>query len=568
MLHIFHLGIHPEKGRYKATLWMLGFERGEKVTGTEAPLEQGVPSISSTAVRNQLERVLSADGFKRSPRMAGFLRFVVSETLAGNAGRLKEYVIAVDVFNRDTSFDPNTSAVVRVEAGRLRHRLQEYFLGPGRDDPIEIALPPGSYVPGFKTRSRHEDPGPGSKAPLALPDKPSIAVLPFTNIGEDTKQDYFADGIAEDLITALSHIRWMFVTARNSSFAYKGQSPDVRKVGQELGVRYVVEGSVRKGSNRIRVSAQLIDATIGNHVWADRYDRDLAELFDLQDEITEAIVAAIEPAIGEAERDRAKRKPPDNLDAWESYQRGLWHMYQFTAEGNVAARNFFTRAIALDGQFAPPHGALAYTLFIDVHLGFAQSREDTIATAIAWGRDGIAVDDKDPMSHFGLGRVLMMAGEYQAALTELEIAVDLNPNFALAHLGLGTAREAIGRSHDAIKSLDTAIRLSPHDPILWTMENARAAVRIGLGDYEQALDDARQACRHPNTGFHSYLSLASALAHLDRLDEARAALDNVYRLKPEFSWQTVVAHASYSKMAEPGSNFGVGLRKAGLDVPQ
>jgi TolB-like protein/cytochrome c-type biogenesis protein CcmH/NrfG len=547
---------------------MLGFGRGEKVTGTEEPLEQGAPSISPTAVRDQLERVLSADGFKRSPRMAGFLRFVVSETLAGNADRLKEYVIAVGVFGRDTSFDPNTSAVVRVEASRLRHRLQEYFLGPGCDDPIEIALPPGSYVPGFKSRSGHEALGPGSKAPLALPDKPSIAVLPFTNIGEDTKQDYFADGIAEDLITALSRIRWMFVTARNSTFAYKGQSPDVRRVGQELGVRYVLEGSVRKGGNRVRISAQLIDATIGNHVWADRYDRDLAELFDLQDEITDAIAAAIEPAIGEAERDRAKRKPPDNLDAWESYQRGLWHMYQFSAEDNVAAKDFFTRAIDLDGQFAPPHGALAYTLFIDVHLGFAPSREDTIATAIARGREGIAVDDKDPMSHFGLGRVLMMAGKYEAALTELEIAVDLNPNFALAHLGLGTARDAIGRSHDAIKSLDTAIRLSPHDPILWTMENARAAVRIELGDFEQAVDDARLACRHPNTGYWSYLSLASALAHLDRLDEARAALDNVYRLNPKFSWRTVVANAAYSKMAEPGSNFGVGLRKAGLDVPQ
>jgi adenylate cyclase len=342
----------------------------------------------------------------------------------------------------------------------------------------------------------------------------------------------------------------------------------VRQVGKELGVRYVLEGSVRKSGKRVRISAQLIDASSGNHIWADRYDRELAELFDLQDEITEAIAAAIEPAIGEAERDRAKRKPPDNLDAWESYQRGLWHMYQFTAEDNVAAKDFFTRAIDLDGQFAPPHGALAYTLYIDVLLGFAQSREDTIVTAIARGREGIAVDDKDPMSHFGLGRVLTMAGEYQAALTELEIAVDLNPNFALAHLGLGVARFAIGHSRDAIKSLDTAIRLSPHDPMLWTMENSRAVVKIELSDYEQALDDARRACRHPNTGFPSYLSLASALAQLDRLDEARAALDNVYRLKPEFSWETMAANAAQHKFAEPGSNFNVGLRKAGLDVPQ
>jgi TolB-like protein/Flp pilus assembly protein TadD len=407
----------------------------------------------------------------------------------------------------------------------------------------------------------------GADQPLTLPDKPSIAVLPFDNLSGDADQDYFADGIAEDLITALSRIRWMFVTARNSTFAYKGQSPDVRQVGKELGVRYLLEGSVRKEGTRVRVSAQLIDANTGNHIWAERYDRELVDLFDLQDELTDAIAAAIEPAIGEAERDRAIRKPPVNLDTWESYQRGLWHMYQFSEHDNAVAQKFFSHAISLDAQFAPPYGALAYTLFIEVILEYAQSREDTIATAVARGREGVAVDDKEPMCHFGLGRALMMIDDYEAALAELQIAADLNPNFALAHLGLGTVHNAMGSSHDSIKSLDTAIRLSPHDPILWTMENARAIAKIELGDYEQALADARLACRHPNTGFHSYLSLASALANMNRTKEARVALDNVYKIKPEFSWRTVVATASYSRIADPGSNFVIGLRQAGLDVP-
>ena len=184
---------------------------------------------------------------------------------------------------------------------------------------------------------------PSTDKPLTLPGKPSIAVLPFDNLSGDPEQEYFADGIAEDLITTLSHIRWMFVTARNSTFAYKGQSPDVRQVGKELAVRYVLEGSVRKGGNRVRISAQLVDASTGNHVWAQRYDRELDDLFALQDEITETLVAALQREVGEFERERAHRKPPENLDAWESYQRGLWHLWRFGAEDMVEARRWFQR---------------------------------------------------------------------------------------------------------------------------------------------------------------------------------------------------------------------------------
>jgi TolB-like protein len=565
MLHIFHFGVHPEKECYKAALWMLGFDRGEKVTGTEAPLEQGVLSISSSAVRDQLERVLSADGFKRSPRMAGFLRFVVSETLAGNADRLKEYVIAVGVFGRDTSFDPNTSAVVRVEASRLRHRLQEYFLGPGRDDPIEIALPPGSYVPSFNTRSRHEDLGPASKAPLALPDKPSIAVLPFTNIGDDTKQGYFADGIVEDLITALSRINWLFVTARNSTFTYKGRAVDVRQVGREMGVRYVVEGSVRRAGGRIRVSAQLIDATTGNHLWARHFDRDMGDIFALQDEITGMIAGAIEPELGVAERNRAVRRPPESLEAWGLYQRGLDHMYRFTAEDNREARRFLGQAAAGDLRFAPPLGALAYVGFLDVIHGFSDARELVLAEAVAAGRDGVARDGKDPMARFGLGRALSLTGNIESAISELTIALELNPNFALAHLGFGMAFWIARRSHEAIEALDIAIRLSPHDPILWTMECGRALNYIELGEDEHAVSDARAACRHQNTSFWAYLALLSALANLGRAAEVEKVRDALFESWPDFSMSTFANMVLIPPAAT--CRWREGLHKAGFDFP-
>ncbi len=291
--------------------------------------------------------------------MAEFLQFVVSETLAGNAVRLKEYAIAVDVFGRDTSFDPNTNAVVRVEASRLRHRLQEYFLGPGRGDPVHITLPPGSYVTRFDTSPRREERVPERQAPLALPDKPSIAVLPFTNIGDETEQGYFADGIVEDLITALSRIRWLFVTARNSSFTYKGRAVDVKQVGLEMGVRYVLEGSVRRAGNRIRISAQLIDASTGYHLWANHFDRELENMFALQDEIIDMIAGAIEPELSAAERERAVRRPPDSLKAWGLYQLGLNQMYRFTADGNRDAHRLLSLAAADDPLFAAPLGVQA-----------------------------------------------------------------------------------------------------------------------------------------------------------------------------------------------------------------
>jgi adenylate cyclase len=565
MLHIFHFGVHPEKECYKAALWMLGFDRGEKVTGTEAPLEQGVLSISSSAVRDQLERVLSADGFKRSPRMAGFLRFVVSETLAGNADRLKEYVIAVDVFGRDTSFDPNTSAVVRVEASRLRHRLQEYFLGPGRDDPIEIALPPGSYVPSFKTRSRHEDLGPASKTPLALPDKPSIAVLPFTNIGDDIEQGYFADGIVEDLITALSRINWLFVTARSSTFTYKGRAVDVRQVGSEMGVGYVVEGSVRRAGGRIRVSAQLIDATTGNHLWARHLDRDMGEIFALQDEITDMIAGTIEPELGAAERERAVRRPPESLEAWGLYQRGLDHMYRFTAEDNQEAQRLLGLAAVADPRFAAPLGAQAYVLFIDFILGFADDPDQVRGEAVAAGRAGVARDGKDPMARFGLGRALNLTGDIESALSELTTALELNPNFALAHLGVGVSLLIARRPYEAIEALDIAIRLSPHDPILWTMEAARARAYIEIGDDEHAVSDAWRACRHPNTSFWAYLTLVSALANLGRDAEVETARAALFELWPEFSMSTF---ANIDPLPPAATRrWREGLHKAGFDYP-
>ena len=400
----------------------------------------------------------------------------------------------------------------------------------------------------------------------ATPDKPSIAVLPFDNLSGDPEQEYFVDGIAEDLITALSGMRWLLVTARNSTFSYKGQSPDVRQVGRDLGVRYVLEGSVRKGGNRVRISAQLIDASDGNHIWAQRYDRELADIFDLQDEITLTIAGAIEPELAQIERERARRKPAGNLDAWDLCQRGLWHMWQFNKDDNAKAQRLFRRAIEIDPRFAAAHANLSFSHFLDSVLAYGDSPLQSIALAETAAKQAITIDDKDATAHYTLGRILTARGDYPAAIAELRAALELNPSFALAHHGLGLALLFSGQAAEAVPEFDTAARLSPHDPYMWLFETNRASARIALGQFEEAERFARSAIRRPGAGFWAYAALASALGHLGRIEEARPALDKLLELKPEFSpeffdsvW--IGVDPSFT------TPYFEGLRKAGLDVP-
>jgi len=408
------------------------------------------------------------------------------------------------------------------------------------------------------------------KAPadlLALPDKPSIAVLPFDNLSHDPEQDCFADGIAEDLITALSRIRWLFVIARNSTFAYKGTSPHIRQVGRELGVRYVLEGSVRKGGNRIRVSAQLIEAASGAHVWAQRYDRELADLFDLQDDITETIAAAIEPEIGEVERDRARRKPPESLDAWEYYQRGMWNFYQNTKETNVQARNLFERAVECDRGFGPAHCGLAFTHLADVSFGFGEQRDRSLDEALRAAETAVAIDDKDGHAHAVRGRVYGWIGKDSAAIEELRTAIRIQPSLVLAHYSMCFPLLSTGRPREAFDCLDTAARLSPHDPNGWLFDTIRAFACNLSGDHEAAVDWAERASRRPGAvSFWPLAHKASSLGHLGKRDEALRAIDQARESEPRFSYAFLKHVMPFAQFDHLASYFD-GLRKAGLDIP-
>ena len=373
-------------------------------------------------------------------------------------------------------------------------------------------------------------PGAGQRS-----EKPSIAVLPFANMSGDAEQEYFADGVTEDLITALSRIRWFFVIARNSTFAYKGGSTDVRRIASELGVRYVIEGSVRRSGNRVRITAQLIDGLSGKSQWANRYDRDLEDVFALQDELTETIVGAIEPELGKAERARVRTKRPDNMDAWDLYQRGMAHLYRYTKSDLAQARKLFDQALTLDANMGAAYSAKAEAYYYGVVYGHADTPERDREDALSAATRAVALDDEDAAAHCTLGRVHYMRGEHDLAIPELELAIELNPSFALAHYGLGAAMVFSGRAPEAEAHLVSAIRLSPYDPNMGSFLVRMADAHLFMRQHDHAVDWARKALRQPSFQWSRYAVLLSALGHLGRADEAQSVLADVANQRPDFS---------------------------------
>jgi adenylate cyclase len=403
-----------------------------------------------------------------------------------------------------------------------------------------------------------------SEAPaLALPDKPSIAVLPFANMSGDPEQEYFSDGITEDIITELSQLRWLFVISRNSSFTYRGKAVEVKRVAEELGVRYVLEGSVRKAGNRVRITAQLIDAPKDRHVWAQRFDRDLEDIFALQDEIASQIVATVNVEIGDTEQERVSRQRPESLDAWELYQRGMWHLWRLSKQDREEARTFFGKAIDLSPTFASPYAGLAYLGCLDVTYATTESIPQILTESLQAGEKAVELDDRDSYARYALGRTHGLLGNRDAAIAESEKAIQLSPSFALAHYGLGYNLLWFGRAAEAIPEFDTAIRLSPHDPVLWAFHIMKGLCLFHLGDHVAAEASARMALREGPKEIWPHLGLASALAEQDRMEEARAALADLARIKPTLSISTVNGMLPHMD-ADFQERLVAALRKAGM----
>lgn len=394
--------------------------------------------------------------------------------------------------------------------------------------------------------------------------KPTIAVLPFDNIRGDPEQEYFSDGITEDIITALSRHRSLLVIARGSTFAFKGRGTDVRQVGTQLGADYVVEGSVGRIGQLVRITARLVETEAGRCVWAEQYDRDLDEIFDLQDEIVATIAARIEPEVGSAERTRVERKSPDALRAWDFFHLGMKRFYKFTREDNLEAQRLFRRAIELDPGLAQAHAWLSYAIFLAMVYFEADADEGNLSEAVAMARKAIELDERDALTHFACGRALLARKAYRDSLAELESAVELNPNLAVVYCGLGDSLAYEGRFAEAIPYFEKAINLSPHDPQRWAFYSYRALAHLLAGEFGQAFEWAEKATRVPNCHYWPFAHRVVALGYLQRESELPRALAELRQRKPEFSCAFARERLFYIKDPEHLERYVEGLRRAGV----
>jgi adenylate cyclase len=404
----------------------------------------------------------------------------------------------------------------------------------------------------------------GTKTELPTANRPSIAVLPFANMSGDQEQDYFADGISEDIITGLSKLRWFFVIARNSSFTYKGKAVDVKQVAHELGVRYVLEGSVRKGGDRVRITTQLIDAVTSNHIWADRYDGDLTDVFALQDDITRKVVAAIEPRLLEAEGIRSQSRSPEDIDAWDMVIHANSLFWRLTKPEGEAAIAMLKRAIERHPEYAPAYSMLAFMLLVSGYAAWTVwEAEIQVKQAAELASRALELDDSDPWAHLALGYVAFTRRHTDGAVEEFQRAIDLNPNFAAAHGYFGWALALDGQSERAIPHLEGAIRLSPHDPQNAIFYVGLAAAHYLAGRYAEAVGFGRKAVQQRSSFTGSHRIYCASLAQAGQLDEARAVLKRLKELQPDISIAWIEKYVPYT--AGPMAKFLDGMRKSGLE---
>jgi len=454
---------------------------------------------------------------------------------------------------------PGGVLVSQAVHAQVRDHLDVAFDELGERELKNIARPVRIYRLRMPTESKAAS---ALSAALQLPDKPSIAVLPFLNMSGDPEQEYFADGIVEDILTGLSRLRWLFVIARNSSFSYKDRNVDVRQIGRELGVRYVLEGSVRKGGNRIRITGQLIEAETGNHLWAERYDRALDDVFAIQDEITESVIGCIQPEVYAAEHDRLKRKPPQSLDAWESFVRGMILYSQHSDAGTRDALKMLDRATKLDPSYAQAHGLRAVCLIWRAFQGW-ENRDAAFAESAEGADRAVACDPGEPWAYLAHGFIAIANRRDSEAVAAFNRAIDASPNFAYAHGLLGAAHACGGRPDRAIACIDRAVRLSPRDTFGDEYALYYAFAHFQAGRYGEAAAAAQRAIQqrpaHPNL----YLMAAASYGLAGETDTAKRAVTQLTKLVPDISAAGVEETSHYCQR-EDRNRLAMGLRAAGL----
>jgi TolB-like protein len=512
------------------------------------------------AIRAELERVLASPPFAQSQRHRRFLEYLVEETLAGHGEQIKGYTIGVEVFGRPSAFDPIVDPIVRVEAARLRGKLLEYYHCDGNRDPVVIELPKGAYAVTVHFRDTATAESVGAPPGVAeLEERPSIAVLPFVNVSADPKQEYFADGITEDLITDLSKLSGLFVICRQSAFVYKGVSKRAEEIGEALGVRYLVGGSVRRHGGRLRITAQLVDSSSGRDVWAERYDREAKEILEIQDDVTHSIVRALQIRLTPLEAERLGHEGTTSIEAHDWLLRGIERFWLYTPEGCAEAGAAFQRSVDLDPNYAAAHAWLARSEIFPWIMNWELDVEKTVVPALAHAERAVALDDLLPYAHYMLGWVHLWRKNTDKAIGECRRACALDPNSAEAHLFLSLTLSATGDAAEALRYIEIAMQLNPHPGPLYLF--AVGQCHFVAEDYERAVAAFRKGIDlnplfKPN---HVYLAVIYALQ--DRDEEARAEAKWVLQNSQAVGSRPVASMFTAAPVAE---RFGSGMRRAGL----
>jgi len=394
--------------------------------------------------------------------------------------------------------------------------------------------------------------------------RPSIAVMPFGNMSDDPENDYFSYGLTEDIIRLLARNRWLSVISRHSTIAFQGRAVDARAVGDQLGVKYVLLGSVRKNRDAVRITAELVRASDGQQLWSDKYDLQLEYIFDIQDEMARQIAATIEPELSKVEQQLAARKAPESLDAWDCYQRGLWNLWRFSRPGFDSAEEYFKKSIAQDPTFARGHGALGYVNVQRAFLDTPKDRAPRLETALRQAQTAVTLDDLDCFCQCVLGRAFCLKRQNDEALAALDLSLELNPSFAQAYFAQGFNLLWLGRETEAETLLDRAIVLSPRDSHLWSFHHVRAWTHFSLGEYDIAVEFARRATRQSNATYQAFAPLAASLGILGDRTLAEAAAAELLQRKPGYSTDMARQELFYCNDADLIDRFLRGLRSAGI----
>ncbi len=446
-----------------------------------------------------LAKILSSPIFAKAERQQRFLSYIMAETLEGRSEKLKGYTIGVEVFDREPSFDPAIDAIVRVEAARLRSKLREYYDSEGRADPVLFALPKGNYAIQieWKEETLNQDATTiTTNHPQLIEDRPSLAVLPFANIGSDNSKEYFADGVVDNLIDMFSRLSGLFIISRQSSFSYKNTTISSKEIAAELGVRYLLEGSVQHEGNQVRVTAQLVDTKNGGQVWADRYDRELKDIFALQDELTQRIVSVLQVKLAGEEAALFGYKGTSSIEAHDMLLQGIAQFRRYTQKSNHDAIVLLTKAVEIDPNYAASQAWLARAITFEWAMAW-DTAPAILERAFSHARCAIKLDPQSPYAMSILGWVELWRRNREESIAECRQAVGLDPNNAEAHLFLSLALSTAGLGEEALYNIEKAKRFTPTPAPLY--EFAYGNSYYALKQYKKAVDAFEQGCiMNPN----------------------------------------------------------------------